>query len=152
MKKLFSLLAFAFLATTMISAQADKVLGFWLTEKGTSQVEIYKNSQGKYYGKISWLEELNENGKPKVDDENPDPALQNRPILGLPLLLAFEYDKKDKEWQNGSIYDPDNGKTYDCYMWFEDGDNNTLEIKGYVMGMRFLGRTTTWKREEDRNK
>jgi hypothetical protein len=31
-------------------------------------------------------------------------------------------------------------------MWF-DGNKNMLKIKGYVMGMRFLGRETTWKRE-----
>lgn len=152
MKKLFLLLAFGFLATAMLSAQADKIVGFWLTEKGTSQVEIYKGSDGKYYGKISWLEEPNEDGKPKVDSENPDPELQSRPILGLPLLQGFEYDKKETEWKNGSIYDPDNGKTYDCFMWFEDGDHSVLQLKGFVAGMRFLGRTTTWKRENDRNK
>lgn len=152
MKKLFLFLALTFLSVAWLSAQADNVVGFWLTEKGTSQVEIYKGSDGKYYGKISWLEEPNENGKPKVDSENPDPALKNRPILGLPLLQGFEFDRKDLEWQNGSIYDPDNGKTYDCYMWFEEGDNSTLQIKGFVMGMRFLGRTTTWKKENDRNK
>ena len=151
MKKLFFFLALLFLASPYLSAQADKVLGFWLTEKGTSQVEIYKGTDGKYIGKISWLDEPNENGKPKVDDENSNPALQNRPIMGLPLLQGFEYDKKDKEWINGSIYDPDNGKTYDCFMWF-NSDDSVLQIKGFVMGMRFLGRTTTWKRENDRNK
>ena len=151
MKKLFFFLTLLFLASTYLSAQADKIVGFWLTEKGTSQVEIYKGTDGKYYGKISWLEELTEDGKPKVDSDNPDPELQKRPILGLPLLQGFEYDKKDKEWARGSIYDPDNGKTYDCFMWFED-DDSELQIKGFVMGMRFLGRTTVWKREQDRNK
>jgi uncharacterized protein (DUF2147 family) len=150
MKKIASFLAFLILALTYSSAQSDKVVGFWLTAKGTSQVEIYKGSDGKYYGKISWLEEPNEDGKPKVDSENPDPTLQKRPILGLPLLQGFSYDKKDREWEGGTIYDPDNGKTYDCYMWF-DSDNSILQIKGFVMGMRFLGRTTTWKREADRN-
>jgi uncharacterized protein (DUF2147 family) len=151
MKKLFFFFAFLFFASAYLSAQADKVLGFWLTEKGTSQVEIYKGTDGKYYGKISWLDEPNENGKPKVDDENPDPALQQRPILGLPLLQGFVYNKKEEQWEKGSIYDPDNGKTYDSYMWFEESDS-VLEIRGYVMGMRFLGRTTRWKREADRNK
>ena len=103
MKKLFFFLAFLLLSSAYLSAQADKVLGFWLTEKGTSQVEIYKGTDGKYYGKVSWLDEPNEDGKPKVDDENSDPELQKRPILGLPLLQGFEYDKKDAEWKNGSI-------------------------------------------------
>ncbi len=151
MKKLIFFLAFLFLASAFLFAQADKVVGFWLTEEGTSQVEIYKGTDGKYYGKITWLEEPNEDGKPKIDDENPDPKLQKRPIMGLTLLQGFIYDKKDNEWADGTIYDPKSGKTYDCYMWFEE-DDSVLRIKGFVMGMRFIGRTSAWKRENDRNK
>ncbi len=151
MKKLFFFLASLFLTTALLSAQADKVVGFWLTGEGDSQVEIYKGTDGKYYGKISWLEEPNENGKPKVDDENPDPKLQQRPVMGLPLLQGFVYNKKKKEWSGGTIYDPKSGKTYDCFMWFEE-DDSVLHIKGFVMGMRFLGRSEAWKREKDRNK
>ena len=151
MKKLLLFLALMITGSSLIFAQADKVIGFWLTEKGTSQVEIYKAEDGKYFGRISWLEELNENGKPKVDEENPDDVLKSRPLLGLNLLEGFDYNQEDQEWENGSIYDPDNGKTYDCYMWFDD-DDNVLNIKGFVMGMRFLGRSTAWKMENDRNK
>jgi len=151
MKKLILFLALMITGSSFLFSQADKILGFWLTEKRTSQVEIYKAADGKYFGRISWLEELNEDGKPKMDKENPDEALKSRPILGLNLLKEFVYNVKSKEWVDGSIYDPDNGKTYDCYMWFED-DSNVLKIKGFVMGMRFLGRSTTWKRENDRNK
>ncbi len=151
MKKLLLFLALMITGSSLLFAQADKVVGFWLTEKGTSQVEIYKAEDGKYFGRISWLEELNENGKPKVDEENPDDVLKSRPILGLNILEGFDYNQEDQEWENGSIYDPDNGKTYDCYMWFDD-DDNVLNIKGFVMGMRFLGRSTAWKMENDRNK
>jgi uncharacterized protein (DUF2147 family) len=42
------------------------------------------------------------------------------------------------------------GKTYDCYMWFEGNDFENLKIKGFVMGMRFLGRETNWKREAEK--
>ena len=145
MKKLLLFLALMMAGSSLLFSQANKVIGFWLTEKGTSQVEIYKAEDGKYYGKISWLEEPNENGKPKMDTENPDAALKTRPIHGLNLLKGFEYNQKDKEWEKGSIYDPDNGKTYDCYMWFE-GNTDVLHIKGYVLGMKFMGRETTWKR------
>ncbi len=132
-------------------AQADRITGIWLTEEGTSQVEIYKGSDGKYHGKIVWLEEPYENGKPKVDDENPDPKLAKRPVMGLPLLKNFKYSSKKKQWVDGVIYDPDNGKTYDCYAWFENGNYNKLYLKGYVMGIRMLGRSTVWKREKKRS-
>ena len=148
MKKISIVIGLIFLFSIQLSAKTDKVVGFWLTDEGESQVEIFKKSNGKYYGKIVWLEEPNENGKPKVDDDNPVESLQNRPILGLELLKGFSYDSEDKEWENGTIYDPDSGKTYDCYMWFE-GSNN-LKIKGYVMGMRFIGRKTTWTRDRKR--
>ena len=51
MKKLFFLLAVIFLASPYLSAQANKVVGFWLTEEETSQVQVYKGTDGKYYGR-----------------------------------------------------------------------------------------------------
>jgi len=120
---------------------ADKVLGNWFTDDKETKIEIYKNGE-KYFGKIIWLLEPNEDdGTPKVDDENPDPNLQNRPVMGLVLLKDFTYDPKKEEWSGGTIYDPKNGKTYDCYMWM---DGPELQIKGFVLGMRFVGRKTTW--------
>ncbi len=148
MKKLLFTLSFFFLFVTLYSQSADKVRGYWLTEKGSSQVWIYKAKNGKYYGKLVWLEEPYENGAPKKDKENPDEDLRDRPLLELLLLKGFEYNSKEKEWENGTIYDPESGKTYDAFMWFENGDYGTLKIKGYVMGMRFMGRETAWTREQ----
>ena len=147
MKK-FLLTAIAILFVPLfLYAQADKIMGTWITEKGTSAVDVTKGPNGKYVGKISWLEEPNENGKPKVDEENSDPELAKRPIMGLAIVKDFVYDSKKERWIDGSIYDPDNGKTYDCFAWFDDGDNNVLYIKGYVAGIKALGRKTTWKRK-----
>ncbi|MFW5820517.1 MAG: DUF2147 domain-containing protein [Bacteroidota bacterium] len=148
MKKLLLSLSFFFFCITAFSQPADKIRGYWLTEKGTSQVWIYKAKNGNYYGKLVWLEEPAEFGAPKKDKENPDDKLKDRPLLDLLLLKGFEYDAEDNEWENGTIYDPESGKTYDAYMWFEDGNDETLKIKGFVMGMRFMGRETTWKKEE----
>jgi len=140
-------MAVLFLSVTLFASGPERVKGYWLTEKGTSQIWIYLAKNGKYYGKIVWLEEPNENGAPKKDKENPDEELKSRPLMDLLLLKGFSYDSGDKEWVDGTIYDPESGKTYDCYMWFEDGDFNKLKIKGFVMGMRFMGRETTWTRE-----
>jgi len=152
MKKLiFSFALVLILASLNVNAQdADKVKGYWLTEEGTSQIYIYKATNGSYYGKIVWLEEPNEFGAPKKDKDNPDEKLKERPLLDLILLHSFEYNEKDKEWEDGTIYDAKSGKTYDCYMWFEDGNEKELKIKGYLLGMKFIGRETTWLREAKR--
>jgi len=85
------------------------------------------------------------NGEPEKDNNNPDPNLRSRSRLGLQILNGLRYIAKDKQWQNGRIYDPDNGKTYDCYAWF-DKDPDTLYLKGYLLGMKFIGRSTIWTR------
>lgn len=123
--------------------KANDILGFWLNEEKDARIEITVTN-GRFFGKIVWLEEPNEdNGLPKVDDENSDPALQKRPIMGLEILKDFVFDKD--EWSGGTIYDPDNGKTYKCTI--KKGSDTVLNIRGYIgkewMG---LGRTTVWTR------
>ena len=145
-KYLFTTIAILFVPL-FLQAQASKIEGTWYNDDKTSTIEIKKGSDGKYAGKITWLDEPNENGKPKVDDDNPDPKLQNRPIMGLTIVENFKYDSKKKRWIDGSIYDPKNGKTYDCFAWFEDGNYNSLYIKGYVAGIKVLGRKTIWTKK-----
>ncbi len=146
-KLLFSAIVILFVPL-FLHAQADKIQGTWYNDDKTSTIDITKGSDGKYLGKISWLDEPNEeDGTPKIDDENPDPKLATRPIMGLTIVKNFVYDSKKEQWQEGSIYDPKNGKTYDCFAWFEDGNTNSLYIKGYVAGIKALGRKTTWTRK-----
>jgi len=121
------------------------VVGLWLTQNGDSKVTISKDSNGKFSGEITWLKEPNRNGKPKLDDKNPDASLQSRPVLGLVILSGFNYEKDDKEWIDGKIYDPKEGKTYKCLMWFEE-DSNVLHVKGYI-GFSLIGKQVIWTRE-----
>lgn len=141
--KSLSTLCGLLLVVSVYSQPADAILGKWLNEDKDAHVEIYKED-GKYYGKVVWLKDpIDEvTGKPKLDDENSDPVLQKRPIMGLVLLKDFVYDG-DGEWEDGTIYDPKNGKTYSCYMRF--GDAQTLKIRGYI-GISWIGRNTYWTR------
>lgn len=145
MRKLL-LLSSLFLFWISVTAQDEsRVLGTWLTQYGDSKVTIKKDADGKFYGEISWLREPNKNGKPKVDDKNPDVKLQSRPILGLKLLEGFVFSKDDNEWIDGKIYDPKEGKTYKCLMWFDE-DLNKLNVKGYI-GFSFIGKQVVWTKE-----
>jgi uncharacterized protein (DUF2147 family) len=101
-------------------------------------VEIFKEN-GKYSGKITWLEEPTENGKPILDANNTDKSKRDREILGMKLLQDFEF--KGGTWENGTIYDPTNGKTYSCTL--KKKNNNTLEVRGFI-GISLVGRTVEW--------
>lgn len=122
---------------------AETILGTFLNEDQDAHVQIYKEN-GKFYGKIVWLKEPNEpaTGLPKLDDENEEESLRSRPVMGLVILKDFIYDG-DGEWEDGTIYDPKNGKTYDCYMEFDE--YGVLKIRGYI-GVSWIGRSTYWTR------
>jgi uncharacterized protein (DUF2147 family) len=134
------LICFA-LSVGVAKAQTDKIEGLWYNDVKTAKVAITKGSNGKYNGKIVWLKEPLEKGKPKVDENNPDVNLKKRPLLGLQILSGFDKDE-DNKYINGSIYDPKNGKTYSCKMTYK---GKTLDIRGYI-GISLLGRTTVWER------
>jgi uncharacterized protein (DUF2147 family) len=142
MSKLFVfIIGTIFFCFTDSNAQEFKVVGTWLNEEGTSHIRIFKATNGMYYGKIVWLRD-----KPdKLDINNPDESKRTVPLMDLIVMKSFSYDQEKTQWNNGSIYDPKNGKTYSCYMWFA-GNENELFIKGYILGMKFIGRETKWKR------
>ena len=148
MRKAAIVLCIMFFAPEGIFASDDRIEGYWLTDEGQSQIEIYRVSENTFNGRIVWLEEpADEDGRIKRDDENPDRSLRSRPLQGLEILKGFTYNASKQEWEDGKIYDPESGRTYDCYMWLDGHD--TLKLKGFVLGMRILGRETTWTREKD---
>ena len=152
MKRLW-IVSFALLLALAIAPAAvagpDDVLGKWLNGKKTAHVEIYK-AEGKYYGRIVWLKEpvypaddkKGMAGKTKVDRENPDAAKRSQPIMGLVMLRDFVF-AKDNLWEEGFIYDPENGKTYKCKMTLTSPD--VLDVRGFI-GFSLIGRTDTWTR------
>lgn len=122
---------------------SDSICGDWYSDKKESIIRIEKRN-GKFYGKLVWLQEPNENGQPKVDRNNPDPKLRSQTLLGLTIIRDLEYDE-DNEWEDGNIYDPRSGKTYSCDATLED--MNTLGLRGY-MGVSLIGKTTVWTRKQ----
>jgi uncharacterized protein (DUF2147 family) len=146
MKKLF-VIVFMIFCSSAIFAQtqsADDITGIWWNDIKTSKIKVEKKD-GKYIGTIVYiLPEKYVNGEPEKDDQNPDVNLRSRSRLNLQILSGLVYNPEDKEWAKGSIYDPKNGKTYDCYVWLEGKD--ILQLKGYVAGIRMLGRKSAWTR------
>lgn len=136
---------FSFLFISLFcSAQdgADAIVGVWETGNGKARIKVDKTAD-KFNGRIVWLREPNnEEGKPKVDKNNPDESLRVKPLLGYSLLKDFVFIKKDL-WEEGTIYDPETGSTYSCTINMTD--ENTLDVRGYI-GLSVFGRTDVWKR------
>lgn len=145
-KKISAFILSTFLLLMGISftanAQKEKVEGYWLNQEKDAKIEIYKAKDGRFYGKIIWLKEPNRDGKPKTDIHNPKENMRATPIMGLLILKSFNKDS-DTDYEDGTIYDPKNGKTYSCNITVKDV--NTLSIRGYI-GISLIGRTTTWTR------
>ena len=129
------------ISATAQTHKPDDILGFWLNQEATGKIELYKEN-GKYFGKLVWLREPNDkiSGKPRTDKENPDDKLKSAPLIGMVNMKNFSFDGTD-EWAGGTIYDPKNGKTYKCYIQFENPSK--LKVRGYV-GVSLLGRNTYW--------
>lgn len=139
MKKI--IMTMIFLALPLAAAFAQDVIGKWKLEDGSAIVEVYKNGDA-YNGKIVWLAEPDgPDGTPAKDSNNPDKALRSRQLIGLNMLDGLKAD--GKEYSGGKIYDPGNGKTYNCSMKVE-GD--TLKVRGSLDKRGLLGRTMDWFR------
>ena len=110
MKKI--ILSIMFMMMPIAAAFAQDVIGKWKLEDGTAIVEVYKSGDS-FNGKIVWLKNPTEaDGTPAKDGNNPDKNLRSREVLGLNMLSGLK--KNGGEYTGGKIYDPGNGKTYNC--------------------------------------
>lgn len=150
MKQLLSSLLMALFIIIPAGATAnDGILGKWTTAEGKSHVVISKCSAG-LCGKVVWLKEPNfpaddkkgMAGKTKIDRENPDSKLRKKPIIGLQILSGFK-TSNGNVWEDGTVYDPENGKTYKSKMTLVDP--KTLKVRGFI-GFSWIGRTSVWTR------
>ena len=122
-----------------IRLPAQDIAGRWTsiddeTGKARSIVEIpVKN--GIATGRIVQL--LDNSQKDVVCNKCTDDR-KNAPILGLEIIRGLK--QNGKEWGEGTVLDPENGKLYGCKLWVENGD---LKMRGYL---GFFYRTQTWKR------
>lgn len=132
---------------THVLNAADDILGTYWNQEKDAKIRIFLAQNGKYSGKVEWMKEPNDaNGKPKKDVNNPNKDLRDNDRLGLVILKYFEYNEKEKIWEDGTVYDPKNGKTYSGIIRFEASNKDKLYLRGYVAGMTWIGRTAEWSR------
>lgn len=130
-----------FMLAPLAAVFAQDVVGKWKLEDGSAIVEVYQEGD-VFNGKIVWLKNPTEaDGSPAVDSNNPDAKLRSRQLIGLNMLSGLK--QKGGEYSGGSIYDPGNGKTYNCSMKVE---GETLKVRGSLDKRGLLGRTMDWFR------
>jgi uncharacterized protein (DUF2147 family) len=123
-------------------AWAATPVGLWYAEGGAAEVAV-EPCGSELCGRVVWLRSpFDEDGCEVRDQNNPEPALRERPLIGLEILRGLTRGH-DGTWTSGRIYDPTSGNTYSCNLTLEGEDR--VRLRGYV-GIPFLGRTATWTR------
>ena len=123
-------------------SQVSNIVGRWKTidektNEAKSIVRIYKETDGKYYGKI---EQLLQNPDAKCD--NCKGVDKGKPILGMVIITDMK-EKGDK-LDGGYILDPANGETYHVTISVEK--DGRLKLRGSLDKLGVLGRNQYWER------
>ena len=133
-------------------AQSSSVMGTWLTASGLAQIRIgpcADPARGPLCGFVVGL--INPKGpdgaavspEAATDYRNPDPALRTRKVLGMPLIWGFKATADPNVFEDGQIYNGENGKTYNANISLQP--DGKLRLRGYV-GTPMFGETQLWTR------
>lgn len=121
------------------SGAPDAIVGRWLTQNAEGTIEIF-GRDGKYFGRA-----VGGGDSLRLDANNPDERLRGRRVRSILIIRDLAFDGED-EWEDGTIYDPNTGKTYSCTVSLDGPD--VLRLRGYL-GISLFGRTVTWTRVRD---
>ena len=134
------------------SAQVGSVMGTWLTASGVAKVRIGpcdRPANGPVCGVIVGLiNPKGPNGQVVAPDQatdyrNPDPNLRGRKVIGMPLIWGFKKTADPNGFEEGHIYNGENGKVYTANISLQP--DGTLRLRGYV-GSPMFGETQIWTR------
>ncbi len=134
------------------SAQQSGVAGTWLTESGVAQVKIGPCSDpsgGALCGLVVGL--INPKGpdgkaiapEAATDYRNENAALRSRRVIGMPLIWGFKKTSDPNAFEEGQIYNGEDGKTYSANISLQP--DGKLRLRGYV-GSPMFGKTQVWTR------
>jgi uncharacterized protein (DUF2147 family) len=112
--------------------------GAWLID-GAAVVQIFDCS-GQLCGRIVWLGTARDStGRLASDNKNPDPAFRQRLLCGLTILQGLKPAGLD-QWNSGSLYNPDDGRTYRVSAELRSPD---IAVARIYLGVPLFGETRT---------
>src|SRR5882757_5775095 len=124
-----------FLATGFAPALAADPTGDWRVADGVANIRVAE-CNGSMWGVVAW--EKTPGGR---DKNKPDGSKQNRPTLGMPILIDMKKKAGVDQWQ-GQVYNAKDGQFYSSTI--KPIGSDQLEIQGCVLG--FLCGGETWTR------
>ncbi|MGI8951212.1 MAG: DUF2147 domain-containing protein [Chitinophagaceae bacterium] len=127
-------------------SNADRILGKWMTTQKNLMVDVYKVND-EYKAKIIWFKDTDDKSRPmneRLDIKNPDKSLRSRKWIGIQVLNGLRYVSTENKWEDGKIYDPNTGKTWDAEASFTN--NNMLKVRGYWV-FKFLSKSLIFYKE-----
>jgi uncharacterized protein (DUF2147 family) len=124
-----------FLATGLAPALAADPTGDWRVADGVANIRVAQ-CNGSMWGAVAW--EKIPGGR---DKNNPDVSKQNRPSLGMPILIDMKKKPGVDQWE-GQVYNAKDGQFYSSTIKPVGPDQ--MEIQGCVLG--FLCGGETWTR------
>jgi uncharacterized protein (DUF2147 family) len=151
MKKFLAAALIVVASSSAASAQSS-VMGTWLTSAKSAEIRIApcpSPANGPICGTIVKLNVANgADGKPVPPDQatdvhNPDASLRSRKILGMVLIHDFKTTNDPNAFEDGTIYNGENGKTYKANIGLQS--DGTLRVRGYI-GSAMFGETQIWTR------
>ncbi|MEL7537790.1 MAG: DUF2147 domain-containing protein [Pseudomonadota bacterium] len=140
----FGVVLATLLALPIRAEPGDALVGIWINSDSDGLIQLERRGE-RYFGKIVGATDGSQDTARK-DRNNPDPALRNRPLLGMTMMGEYRFD--GKRWSDGWIYDPDNGKRYRSRLTLRS--DGQLEVRGFV-GAPLFGRTQIWERQTESN-
>ena len=138
MRNILIIVILIFPTSVIFAQQADDVIGKYRLPNNLD-VEIFKETSNKYFGKIIALNGY-EDGETK-DFKNPDKLKRNELLLGKVIIENLEFDSDEKLWINGNMYGPEKGMVFNLKI--TEVRNNEIEIVG---SKYFFRRTLEWKK------
>jgi uncharacterized protein (DUF2147 family) len=138
---------FVFAIAHSANVHIDTPVGYWktiddVTGKPKSIVQIWKNEDQVLMGKVVKIFPKDGSANQAKVCKACKGDLHNQPIVGMVILSGLK--SKQRNWGNGKILDPENGKSYSCAMHTTD-NGKKLDVRGFI-GMPLLGRSQTWER------
>lgn len=126
-------------AAMLAASSADTVIGTWHSPTKNGVIAIRKCG-ASLCGTLENGDDIRANPHAR-DTNNKDAGKQGRPLKGLTMLSGFT-PGTGGIWQDGQVYNPNDGRTYSGKITIIDQD--TLKLRGCVFVP--LCKTETWTR------